>query len=82
MLREVYATMRVLGCSRRDVMEMPTRERKFYLNEFMNEEEKREEQMNSGENNSVHNSGKGKRTRRVGGEELKQKMKNGDLPQQ
>lgn len=61
---------------------MPTRERKLFLNEFMNEKEQTEQEMNEDGGGEAQPSGKGKRTRRVGGEELKRRMKNGELPDQ
>lgn len=61
-------------------MNMPTYQRKFFLNEYLHEQEQVEEQMQ--EQQEMANSGSGKRTRRVQGEELMQKMKNGEIPDQ
>lgn len=73
--------MRILNCGYDDAMRMPTRERKIFLNEFLNEKEQTDQEIDE-QNDNVQSSGKGKRTRRVGGEELKQKMQNGEIPEQ
>lgn len=59
---------------------MPTYQRKFFMNEYLNEQEQVEEQME--QQQQTADSGSGKRTRKVQGEELMQKMKNGEIPDQ
>jgi hypothetical protein len=51
-----------------DVMKMPTYERRLFINIFKREMDNRQEQM---ENVKNSNSGKGKRTRRITGDEVK-----------
>lgn len=72
--------MRILNCGYSDAMYMPTYQRKFFLNEYLYEQEKVDEYSEQQQN--MVDSGSGKRTRRVQGEELIQKMKNGDIPDQ
>lgn len=82
-MKEVYALMRVLnGCSYEDAMNMPTRDRKYFLHLFLNENEESESQDGGDNNGKIISQGKGKRTRQVSGEALKQKMKNGEIPNQ
>jgi hypothetical protein len=51
-------------------MKMPTYERRLFINIFRKEMDAREEQMETQRNNNV-STGKGKRTRRVTGDEVK-----------
>lgn len=77
---EIYAMMRIFGCGYRDVMKMPTRERRFFLYRYKNEKESLESE--SGEENSVYNNGSGRNQRRIQGEQLKQKLRRGEIPDQ
>ena len=65
-----------------DVLSAPTCERRFFLHKLMDENEKKqeatEEQM--AKMRSKSNKGaKGTRTTKVGGEQLKSKMKSGEI---
>lgn len=55
---------------------MPTYERRTYLSLLIDENTKKSEMM---EENTINNS-KGKRTTRVSGETLKNRLKNGEIP--
>lgn len=77
---EVYAMMRIFKCGYRDVMKMPTRERRFFLYRYKHEKE--EIESNADSSQSVQNNGKGKTQRRIQGEELKQKLRKGEIPDQ
>lgn len=71
--------MRHLKISYSDVLSMPTYERRFFLYSFINENEKRQEQM---ENQSQTSGGKGTRTTKVSGEALKSRLRSGEIPNQ
>lgn len=64
-----------------DALSAPTCERRFYLLKLVNENQKRqeasEEQMQKLKNNS--SNGKGTRTTTMGGEQLKAKLKSGEI---
>jgi hypothetical protein len=57
--------MEYLDMSYTDLMRMPTYERRFFMNEFMNKKEKKEETR-------TVSTGKGSRTTKVSGESVKQ----------
>jgi len=73
--------MRHLKISYADVLSMPTYERRFFLTKFINENEKRQEQIEEQQANATSN-GKGTRTTKVSGEQLKARLKSGEIPNQ
>lgn len=70
--------MRHLQIPYRDVMSMPTYERRFFLSTFINENERKKEKIEQQQMN-VKN-GKGTRTTRVSGDQLKSRLKSGEIP--
>jgi len=60
---------------------MPVYERKFFLTTFISENEKKQARLEEQSNNAT-TSGNGKRTTKVSGDQLKSKMKNGEIPNQ
>jgi hypothetical protein len=56
---------------------MPTRERRGYIYRLKQEIEKQKEMME--EARATSQSGKGKNTKRVSGDALKQKMRSGEI---
>jgi hypothetical protein len=64
-----------LGFSRKDVMEMPTFERRTHLELLGNEIERKKEAMEEARTHSKS----GNRSKTVSGEALKNKMKNGEI---
>lgn len=70
--------MRHLKMSYADVLSMPVYERRFYLTTFIQENEKQKEKMETQQMNSTNS--KGKRTTKVSGEQLKSKLKSGEIP--
>lgn len=72
--------MRHLKLSYGDVLSMPVYERRFYLTSFVQENEKRKEKVEEQKSNVTN--GKGKRTTKVSGEQLKSKLKSGEIPNQ
>lgn len=72
--------MRHLKLSYGDVLSMPVYERRFYLTSFVQENEKKREQVENQQMNS--NNSKGTRTTKISGEQLKTKLKSGEIPNQ
>jgi len=60
---------------------MPTYERRFFLTTFINENEKIKEKAEE-QTQSTTTGGKGTRTTRVSGEQLKSKLRSGEIPNQ
>ena len=75
---EIYLCVKHIGFSYQDVMSMTVYERRNYLNLFLEEGRKREEQIE----NEVQNikGGKGVRSSRISGDQLKAKLKSGEIP--
>ena len=63
-----------------DVLSMPTYERRFFLTKFIDENEKRKEQVETQQQNAGNS--KGKRTTTISGEQLKSRLKSGQIPNQ
>jgi hypothetical protein len=65
-----------------DVLSTPTYERRFFLNMFINENNRRNEMMEEEANKIRNNSGgggKGTRTSTISGSQLKAKLLNGEI---
>lgn len=75
LLEEVYICVKHLGASYNDVMEMPTYQRRFFIETLKLENQAKREHMEE-----VKNTGKGTRSRTISGEALKDAMKRGDIP--
>jgi hypothetical protein len=73
--------MRHLKIPYSDVLSMPTYERRFFLTTFINETEKKKEKMEEEQTNSTSSSN-GKRTTKVSGDQLKARLKSGEIPNQ
>jgi hypothetical protein len=63
-----------------DVLSMPTYERRFFIGQLTRDSVKREEQMEKAREQNQANNGKGSRTKRISGDALKTRIKNGDVP--
>ena len=67
-----------------DVLNCSTYERRFFLQLLMNENTKKmeaqEENMNKRSNSVSGKGNKGSRTTRIGGDQLKQKLLSGEIP--
>ena len=72
--------MRHLKMSYSDVLSMPVYERRFYLTSFIQENEKKREQIENQQMNSSNS--KGTRTTKISGAQLKTKLKSGEIPNQ
>ena len=62
-----------------DVLAAPTCERRFFLHKLMNDNEKRQEETEAQMQNMQNKNSKGSRTTKMGGEQLKQKLKSGEI---
>ena len=65
-----------------DVMAMPTYERRYYLGMLTKDFERKQEQIEQQKEQQTTSGGKGSRTSKVSGQQLKTKMNNGDIPLQ
>jgi hypothetical protein len=72
--------MRHLRIPYTDVLTMPTYERRFFLTRFIEENEKRKENIEAQQMNSGNS--RGTRTTKISGEQLKSRMKSGQIPNQ
>jgi len=64
-----------------DVMVMPTYERRYFLGMLTKDYERKEEAYEEArENEKSPTGGKGSRTSKVSGKQLKTKMKSGEIP--
>lgn len=59
---------------------MPTYERRTYLNLLINENTRKSEMAEEQRENMKNKNAKGTRTTRVGGETLKSRIQNGEIP--
>lgn len=59
---------------------MPTYERRTYLSLLINENTKKSEMIEEQREAMMNKNAKGTRTTRVGGETLKNRIKNGEMP--
>ncbi len=73
-------TQHIKGFSYNDVMQMPTHERRFFLGEKLKELGKQEEHIEKMKEQTNASGGKGVRSKKVSGEALKTRIKNGDIP--
>jgi hypothetical protein len=65
-----------------DVMVMPTYERRYYLGMLTKDFERKQEQIEEQKEQQTTSGGKGSRTSKVSGQQLKTRMNNGDIPLQ
>ncbi len=63
-----------------DVLAAPTYERRFFLLTFINEGEKKKEKYEEQREAATNSKAKGSRTTRVSGNQLKSKLKSGEIP--
>ena len=63
-----------------DVMSMPTYERRYYLGMLTKDFERKEEQIEESKDQASTVGTKGSRTSKVSGNQLKNKMKTGEIP--
>lgn len=61
-------------------MSLPTYERRFYLGLLTKDASERQEAAEIAKEQAKTSGSKGNRTTRIGGNQLKNRMKNGDIP--
>lgn len=77
---EIYYCVKHIGLSYSDVLAMSIYERRNYLSLLLNENTKKSEMIE--EENEKLKSKNGSRTSRVSGDQLKAKLKSGEIPNQ
>jgi len=81
LLEEIYiCTQNLKGFNYSDVLELPTYERRFFLGLLSKDFQKREEEIEKAQQQAKSKGGKGNRTSTVSGDALKNKMRNGEIP--
>lgn len=80
MHEEIYYCVKHIGLSYSDVLNMSVYERRSYLSLLLNENTKKSEMIEE-ENEKLKNKN-GSRTTRVSGDQLKAKLKSGEIPNQ
>jgi hypothetical protein len=63
-----------------DALSSPTYERKFFLRTLIGENNKKNEMMEERMQNMKNKNAKGTRSSTIGGEQLKSKLKSGEIP--
>jgi len=76
----MYVCIKHLGISYQDVLVLPTYERRFFLHSLINENKKKSEMMEEQIEESKNKNARGTRSSRIGGEQLKSKLKSGQIP--
>ena len=74
--------MKHIGMSYQDVLSCPTYERRFFLQMLINEANKKSELAEEQARNARANAsgGRGNRTTRISGDQLKAKLQSGEIP--
>jgi len=80
LLEEIYVCIKHLGMTYQDVLSAPTYERRYYLSSLINEHKKKEELYDERMSESKNSNARGSRTSRVSGDQLKSKIKSGEIP--
>jgi hypothetical protein len=68
------------GMNYSDVLAMPTYERRFFLGQLVKDINKKEEHFEKMKEESKVKNGKGNRTTKISGQQLKNKLKTGEIP--
>ena len=63
-----------------DVMAMPTYERRYYLGMLTKDFERKQEQIEEQKDQQTTSGGKGSRTSKISGQNLKNSINNGNIP--
>jgi hypothetical protein len=78
---EIFICIKHIGMTYQDVLSAPTCERRFFLLKLIDNKRKEEESMQAQMESSKTKNSKGTRTTKVGGEQLKNKLKSGEINQ-
>lgn len=79
LIEEIYYCVKHIGFSYTDVMNMSVYERRNYLSLLLNENQNIKEAEEQSLNKTSSN---GSRTTRISGDQLKAKLKSGEIPNQ
>ena len=82
LLEEIYYCVKHIGFTYQDVLEMSVYERRQYLSLLINENQKKTEAAEEQRDQYVNKNAKGNRSSRVSGDQLKAKLKSGEIPNQ
>jgi hypothetical protein len=80
LLEEIYYCVKHIGFTYQDVLNMSVYERRQYLNYLLNENKRKTEAMEEQKEEYTNKNAKGSRTTRVSGDQLKAKLKSGEIP--
>jgi len=79
-LEEIFiCTQNLQGFTYRDVLSLPTYERRFFISLLLKRKEKQDEIKEANSENNITTDSKGNRKRKVSGSALKTSIKNGDI---
>ena len=80
-MEEIWiCTQHMKNISYSDVLAMPTYERRYFLGLLTKDYKQKEEQLEEMKAKQTTSNSKGKRTTSVSGDQLKNKMKSGEIP--
>jgi len=80
LLEEIYYCVKHIGFTYNDVLNMSVYERRQYLNLLLNENQKKSEVIEEEKEKYANKNAKGSRTTKVSGDQLKAKLKSGEIP--
>lgn len=82
LLEEIYYCVKHIGFTYDDVLSMSVYERRQYLNLLLNENKKKTEAIDDENKKYTNKNSKGNRVSTVSGDQLKAKLKSGEIPNQ
>ncbi len=82
LLEEIFYCVKHIGFTYNDVLNMSVYERRQYLNLLINENQKKSEVIEEEKEKYTNKNSKGSRTTKVSGDQLKAKLKSGEIPNQ
>jgi hypothetical protein len=80
LIEEIFYCVKHIGFTYQDVLNMSVYERRQYLNLLLNENKAKEEAIEEEKEKYTNNNAKGSRTTKVSGDQLKAKLKSGEIP--
>ena len=80
LIEEIYYCVKHIGFTYQDVLNMSVYERRQYLSYLLNENQRKQEAIEEHKDDYVNKNAKGSRTTRVSGDQLKSKLKSGEIP--
>lgn len=80
LLEEIYYCVKHIGFTYEDVLNMSVYERRQYLTLLINENQKKNEAIEEQKEQYTNKNAKGSRTTKVSGDQLKAKLKSGEIP--